>query len=196
MNASSSRGVATAAAAILLALVAAFAVVMFGVAPGSSPAEPSPSAPVVTPSPSPSPSEPVVTPSPAPSDPADGDFVVDLDVATPHDVKVIVKDGTGSVTDARSGRAGDGMSVRWGDVKVENVDADTIRVTWVGLPGDVDIDLGISKADDAIVLDFDQPGPPANSDALGYDRVLELDFDAPVDAGDVKATFPEPAPAS
>ena len=32
--------------------------------------------------------------------------------------------------------AGDGMSVRCNEVAVENIDASTLRVTWVGLPMD------------------------------------------------------------
>ena len=37
---------------------------------------------------------------------------------------------------ASSGHAGDGMSVRWHDVQVENVDDSTLRITWVCLPVD------------------------------------------------------------
>jgi hypothetical protein len=58
-------------------------------------------------------------------------------------------------------------------------------VTWVGLPGDDVVDLGINGAAGAYVLTLVQAGPVANSDAMGEDRVLILTFDAPVSAADV-----------
>jgi hypothetical protein len=36
-----------------------------------------------------------------------------------------------------------------------------------------------------------QPGPPADSDAIGFDRVLNLTFDRPVSADDVLPTIQE-----
>ena len=36
---------------------------------------------------------------------------------------------------------------------------------------------------------FTQPAPPADSDAIGFDRVLELDFASPVRAADIEAVF-------
>ena len=57
-------------------------------------------------------------------------------MAAHHDVSGVIDDDTGSVIEASSGRAGDGMSVRCNEVAVENVDASTLRVTWVGLPMD------------------------------------------------------------
>jgi hypothetical protein len=101
----------------------------------------------------------------------------------------VIEDEGGLLAGAGSGRAGDGMSVRWGDVEVVNVDEDTLRVTWVGLPVDAGIRLVVSGAGDGVVLAFTQPAPPANSDAIGFDRVLVLDFASPVDAADVEATF-------
>ena len=82
----------------------------------------------------------------------------------------------------RVGEARRRMSVRWHDSIVENVDAASIRVTWVGLPGDDVADLGISGEAGAYVLTIVQPGPYANTDAMGEDRVLILTFDAPVSA--------------
>ncbi len=105
---------------------------------------------------------------------------------TPHDVSVTVDDQTGSITDAGSGQAGDGMSVRWFDSIVENVDADTIRITWVGLPQDDEVAISVSQDGDTVVVDIDQAAPPANSDALGHDRVVEVTFDGPVAADDVE----------
>ena len=194
------RGQALAVAAVAIAALAIIAAIAFttGTAYGDPPA-PSPT-PVQAPTPLPSagpsdPTDPSAGPSVAPSAPSDGSTTVDLDIATDHDVSVVVKDRTGSVRDVVSGQAGDGMSVRWFDVKVENIDAETIRVTWVGLPVDEVIDLTISTAGDKVALDFVQDGPPANSDALGFDRVLVIEFDAAVDASDVEVSFPKPLPA-
>jgi hypothetical protein len=36
-----------------------------------------------------------------------------------------------------------------------------------------------------------QPGPPANSDAMGFDRILILTFDRPISADDVLPTIQE-----
>ena len=183
-------------AAVTVGAVAVIALIASGVlrpAPvtGANPS-PSPSAPV-----NPAPSAPAPTPrppaSPAPTqppvdDPVDGEKFVQLDVADPNRVIIGVKDFTGQLVDATSGRAGDGMSVRWSELKVVNLDDDTLRLTWVGLPNDDPIKVVIAHFDGdpdgtpSIVL-F-RLEPPANSDALGYDRVLDLHFGAPVRAED------------
>ena len=155
---------------------------------------PTPAAPVPTPT-----SAPVVTPTPAPAGPTavpsqpstGGDIAVPLKNLTGDDVSVAIDDTTGMLDVASSGDPGDGMSVRWFHVKVENIDADTLRVVWVGLPRDEVIGLTITEEAGAIHLAFRQDAPPANSDALGFDRVLELSFDAPVRADDVTTTVTE-----
>ncbi len=154
--------------------------------------------PVVEPSPSPTPQpSPTAQPSPsaAPSDEGAGPVVIDLDLATDHAVSVTVDDATGDVVDVRSGQAGAGMSVRWGDVLVTNVDARTIQVTWVGLPIDEQLDLVIGRDGETVTLAFEQDLPPAFSDAMGLDRVLVVTFADPVDADDVEVTFPAFQPA-
>ena len=83
------------------------------------------------------------------------------------------------------------MSVRWFDVKVENVDAETLRVVWVGLARDEVVHLGISRVDGKIRLRFVKDGPPANSDAVGFDRVLDLKFVVPVRSEDVLTSVQE-----
>ena len=113
-------------------------------------------------------------PSAAPSEPADG--AIRLDIADPHEVAVAIRDPEGALTGAASGRAGDGMSVRWGDVAVANVDEDSLRVTWVGLPVDALVGLAVEADGEGYVLTLTQPAPPANSDATGFDRVIVLDF--------------------
>jgi hypothetical protein len=190
MNRSTSRSSIAALAAIAALLV--LAVVASGVVgrtaqpgPSDPPATDAPSpSPVVTPAPS---EVPTVEPSEAPSEAPDG-FAFDLDIATPHDVSVVIDDQTGRITGAESGRAGDGMSVRWFDSIVENVDDDTIRITWVGLPQDDEVSVTVSQEGDSLVIAIDQAAPPANSDALGHDRVIEVSFDGGVAAADVEVS--------
>jgi len=164
------------AGSLLLAIAAVAAAC--GAAPGSSPVP-------ATPHPS---GQPSAGPPEAPAEtPSDGS--IDLDTADGHDVSVVVVDKGRVLAGAGSGRAGDGMSVRWGRVQVENLDEDSLRVTWVGLPVDAEIRLEVAARGDGYVLAFEQPAPPAYSDAVGFDRVLVLDFGSPVKAGDVQATF-------
>jgi hypothetical protein len=149
----------------------------------SLPASPAPSIPA-SPEPSQAPSgEPSGEPSGVP-----GDGSIRLDVADPHEVSVVVTAPDGVLRGAASGRAGDGMSVRWGSVEVENLDADTLRVTWVGLPQAGVARLALAANGDGYRLSLRQPAPPANSDAIGLDRVLVLHFAAPVNAEAVVAT--------
>jgi hypothetical protein len=190
MNRSTSRSSIAALAAIAALLV--LAVVASGVVgrtaqpgPSDPPASDAPSpSPVVTPAPSEGPTD---EPSEAPSEAPDG-FQFDLDIATPHDVSVVIDDQTGRITGAESGRAGDGMSVRWFDSIVENVDDDTIRITWVGLPQDDEVTVTVSQDGDTLAIAIDQAAPPANSDALGHDRVIEISFDGGVAAADVEVS--------
>ena len=155
---------------------------------------PAPVAPVPPPS-----GTPVVTPTPAPAEPTaapsqpstDGEIVVPLKNLTGDDVSVAIDDATGTLKVASSGNPGDGMSVRWFSVKVENIDADTLRVVWVGLPRDEVVGLEITEDAGAIHLALTQDAPPADSDALGFDRVLELRFDRPVRAEDVVTSVAE-----
>jgi hypothetical protein len=181
MNPSRSfRSLAAPAAALALGLIIGVTAVTGGVfGRAADPAAPSPSSPPPTPTMAPSP-----IPSPA-DDLADGRIEVALDIATDHDVSVIVDDQSRTLGDARSGRAGDGMSVRWYDLKVENVDAETLRVTWVGFAADAEIGLRIERIDGGYDFTLVQPVPPPNSDALGFDRVLILSFDQPVSADGV-----------
>ena len=151
--------------------------------PSASPIAPTPSLPA---SEAPSEAPASEDPSVAPSAPAG---VIKLDVADPHDVLVTIEDPEGILGGASSGRAGDGMSVRWGDVEIVNVDEDSLRVTWVGLPVDADVALKVDAEGAGYVLTFTQPAPPENSDATGFDRVLVLDFASAVKAEQVKAEF-------
>jgi hypothetical protein len=180
------------ALAVVLALLTVLAVVAgsaFGRAADPSPAPiDAPSAPpTVRPSAQLS-AQPSVEPSDAPSD---GSFEVDLKNLTDHDVSVAINDKTGKVTSASSAQPGDGMSVRWSDSKVENLDDATLRVVWVGLPGDETLQLSITEVGATYRLHFVQAAPPAYSDAVGFDRILELEFASPVSASDVEVSFEE-----
>lgn len=182
--------------AATLAVVAVLILVAGGVLGRGADPSPEPS-----PTPSAAPSvQPRATPAPSPTlkptdGPSDGPFMVDLENLTDHDVSVVIDDETGTLTGAASGIPGDGMSVRWFDVKVENLDAETVRVVWVGLPRDEELTLSIAAEDGTYRLVLVQAAPPANSDAVGFDRILDLRFESPVAASDVMVTIEE-APAA
>jgi len=176
---------AVAPAALALAVVVAAC----GSTPAASPAaSPAPTAaptgtPVVTPAP---------TDAPAPSDaptatPGLGD--VDLDVADGHDVSVVVTDRGAGLVGAESGKGRDGMSVRWGDSIVKNLDPKTIEVTWVGFARDATIGLVVEPRGDGVLLRFGQDAPYPNTDALGADRVMVFTFAEPVSADQVVVEF-------
>ena len=205
MSRSTSRTIVALLAGVVLAAVVALAAnAAFG--RGTSSPEPS-SPPVVTPSPEPS-DEPSTPPSDEPSEepseqpseqpseeptepPTDGATQIPLENLTGHDVFIAVDDDTGTIVDVQSGTPGDGMSVRWLDVKVENIDDDTLRVVWVGLPRDEVVYLYVSTVDDKVRLRFVQDGPPPYSDAIGFDRIVELSFDHPVRSEDVLTSIQE-----
>lgn len=160
-----------------------------GVDPSPSPTPTAPATPAPTVQPS-APATPKPTPAPTES-PSDGKIRVDLDNETEHDVSVVIDDETGGLVGAVSGQPGDGMSVRWGDSIVENLDAKTLRLVWVGLPRDEEVRLTISGKPGAYEFRLVQDGPYANTDAVGFDRILVLNFDTPVSAGDVEVSIEE-----
>src|SRR5262245_52803248 len=146
-----------AAPVAVLALVAVVAACSGASAAPSAPATPTPTqvptgAPVVTPSPAPS-----EAPSEAPQDGA-----IDLDTAGGHDISVVVTDRGAGLVGAKSGKGGDGMSVRWGDAIVKNVDARTVQVTWAGFPQDETVGLVVEPHGDGVLLRFGQNAPYPN----------------------------------
>ncbi len=162
------------------------------------PASPSPTAPVKTPAPTAEPTEsPAATPDPseAPvptSDPSDGGsdampIKVDLDNVTGADVYVDIADTTGLLVHAASGTPGDGMSVEPYTLKVENLDATTLQLTWVDFPIDNALALYIDESEQGIRLLLVQPEPTGTTDAIGFDRVLILSFSEPISADQVQA---------
>lgn len=148
-------------------------------------ADPSPiGQPVATPT-----TAPVATPTPAPSD-GGGDampLTVDLENVTGADIEVDIVDRTGTVTGAVSGTPGDGASVEPYTLLVENVDDRTLRLTWVDFPIDNDLGLYIDQTSDGLRFVLVQPEPTEATDAVAFDRILELTFDAPVSADEVEA---------
>jgi hypothetical protein len=155
------------------------------------PASPSPEpTPTAVPNPSPSqpsggdPSSPPIEPS---TEPSDGIVRVPLENLSDHDVTAQVKDPNSILVGVRSGHPGDGMSVRWHDSIVENRDAETLVLTWVGLPQDEAVDITVDAIGGGVVwITILQTGPVPMSDALGEDRELVLTFTTPIRAGDVK----------
>jgi hypothetical protein len=142
--------------------------------------------PTGVPQPSTAPS-PLVPSTPLP-DGVDGS-VIALDVFLPHDVSLAISDREGLIEQAASGQAGDGMSVAWGQAIVENVGPRTLEVTWTGIPRDELVTLVARSDGDRVLLRVGQEAPPANSDAMGADRVVVLTFAEPIDAGHVLTDF-------
>ena len=115
--------------------------------------------------------------------------MVDLDIADANDVSVVIDDSTGVIVGAHSGRGSDGMSVRWGVIEIENVDADTLRFTWSGYPQDEVITMAVGGTDSGYTVTVTQRMPLPNTDAMGADRVLIVDVAQAVRAEDVTARF-------
>jgi hypothetical protein len=172
-----------AAPVAALALAAIVAACGATTASPSSPASLAPTqVPVATPAPTQVPSE-------APSGSPLAIGTVKLDVALGHDVSVVVTDRGAGLVGARTGRAGDGMSVRWGTATVRNLDPRTIEVTWAGYPRDETVGLVVEPAGDGVHLRFGQAAPYPNTDAMGADRVMVLAFADAVSAADVAVEF-------
>jgi hypothetical protein len=165
-----------------IAAVAILAAVALGGTPKPT-ITPSP-APVATPSP-------IATPAPTPV-PSDGGndampLTVNLDNATDDDVRVDIVDGTGILVGAESGTPGDGASVAPYTLKVENIDAKTLKLTWVDYPIDNALALFIDANDDSYRFVLVQPEPTGETDAMAFDRELVLTFSEPISASQVEA---------
>ena len=172
--------------AVLFSAIALGATGVFGrtVTPAPEPSTPpivEPSTPLTTP--------PTPAPNDEPSSPPTDVFVVDLDTADQHDVSVVIDDETATVVGAASGQAGDGMSVRWNTIRIDAIDADTLKLTWAGWLQDEIIDVVVAKGGVGYFVTFTQKMPYPNTDAMGADRVLIIDFASAVDPSDVEADF-------
>ncbi len=84
---------------------------------------------------------------------------------------------------AVSGTPGDGASVEAYTLAVTNVSPTTLRLTWVGGPCDGANSLSIDAARSRLVL----VQPECSGDAIATDRVLDLEFAAPIKASDIEA---------
>ena len=170
--------------------------------PSSAPITAPSATPVVPVSPAPTkapvvPATPAPTKAPTPAATADPSaeppgkdampIFVELETSDRHDVSVDIVDGTGWLASAVSGRPGDGASVEGFTLHVENVDARSLRLTWIDFAMDNQLALFVDDVDGHIRLALVQPAPTAPVDAMGADRVLVLTFDRPVDAASVEA---------
>jgi hypothetical protein len=179
------------AGAIILTGAACAAV---GVGPTTPPTAP-PASPVSTPIPSPAitavpatPSAvPTAKPTPVETDPgSDGmPITVNLENATHHKVYVDIVDQSGRVLSGTSGHPGDGATVAPLTLKVENVDARTLRLTWVDIPGDNALGLYIDKT----LTHFVMVQPEHDGDTIPFDRILILKFSQPVSARYIQAVL-------
>jgi hypothetical protein len=167
--------------------------------PGTSPS----AAPIVTPVPSAAPATPVPTAEPTevpqdtpndipPDEPTDGGsdampLTVNLENATGADIRVDIVDRTGFLVDAASGTPGDGVSVATYTLKVENVDAKTLKLTWSDYPIDNALALYIDEIPGGYRFLLVQPDPTTTTDAIAFDRELVLTFSGPISASQVEA---------
>lgn len=172
---------------VLPALVLAGTVALTAAACGSA-------GPSASPSPSASPTAAPATPAPTPTAVANGPRV-NLTVAGGQNVVAVINDRTGKFTEATSGTAGATMSVQWFKSIVKQVDANSVEITWVGLPRDEEVGVEITKAGTSWAVEFTQASPPLNSDAEGADRVMVLKFSEAIKATDVAVTFVASNPA-
>ena len=190
--------VAISFAGVAIVAVAATALAVGGGRPGAAPAAPPPSnPPVVTPAPTAKPAEPTPeptakpipkpTPKPthtnSPTDPAP--IKVNLETVDGHDVRVDIVDLTGIVVSATSGSPAEGASAD--GLVVENVDARTLRLTWVDFPIDNIDQLNIEWFDGHLKLVLVQPEPTGVTDSIGFDRELVVMLSEPVSAAEVEA---------
>ncbi len=161
--------VAASIAILVLVIVAAgFGRPTDAASPSSTPAPTSSASPSPSPTASPTPNPSVnptskPTPTSSPSDPSDegpipGDVTVDLQAPAGHHVTATVRDESGDIVGVRSGVPGDGMSVRWHDIVVKNVDPRTVSVTWVGITIDENVFVGVSADGDGYLVDIVQRG--------------------------------------
>ena len=149
--------------------------------------------PVVTPAPVVAPA-PVVTPAPVVPTPDGSDAMpirVDLETVAGGDVYVDVVDTTGFLVGARSGTPAEGQSVGMDTLEVENIDATTLRLSWVDYPIENALALYIDEHEGAIRLLLIQPAPTGPTDTIALDRELILSFSQPISADKVEAILQE-----
>ena len=73
----------------------------------------------------------------------------------------------------------------------ENIDATTLKLTWVDFPIDNALALYIDEHEGGIRFLLVQPEPSGPTDAMGFDRELILSFSEPISAEDVETLLVE-----
>jgi hypothetical protein len=138
--------------------------------------------PTASPSGSPSVSpSPVATPTPTPKptrDPNAPPIKVRLTTANGNVIDLDIVDYSQLIVAAEAGVPGDGASVEWGSVKVEQLDSRTLRLTWTNTPGDGRMWMTLDEAGRKLVL----AQPEFDGDSIAFDRVLVLAFAEDVEA--------------
>jgi hypothetical protein len=184
--------------AAIAAGVAIVAVVAFAVFGGGGGGRGTNNGGVGIPQPSDRPSAPpdptaVPTPAPiatpAPTNPVGAPIRFQLPNATGAEVWIDILDEIGFLAGARPGTPGGGMSVEPNTVKVENLDATTLKLTWVDYPIDNELDLYIEKFEGRIRFLLVQPEPSGPTDSIGFDRELILSSSQPTSADEVDAVL-------
>jgi len=186
--------IATIAAGAALVAVVAFAAVGGGRGDGNGQggiaAPPATAAPSATPAPTKAP-----TPKP-PAEPTDDGsdampIRVDIETVAGGDVYVDIVDSTGYLVGAKSGTPAEGQSVGQYTLEVENLDATTLKLSWVDYPIENALALYIDEHDGAIRLLLIQPAPTGPTDAIALDRELILSFSQPISADEVESFLQE-----
>jgi hypothetical protein len=116
---------------------------------------------------------------------------VDLETVAGGDVYVDIVDTTGFLVAARSGTPAEGQSVGMYTLEVENIDATTLRLSWVDYPIENALALYIDEHEGAIRILLIQPGPTGPTDSIALDRELILSFSQPISADQVEAILQE-----
>lgn len=192
------RSILPALGAGLLAFSLVACTSAIGGEPTAPPASPAPATPApATPAPAtPAPAKPspVVTPAPATPEPSDSGedampINVMLDTTDGRVVDVDIVDYPSVIAGGASGRPDEGMSVEPGTIKVESVDATTLRLTWVDYAIDNDLTLYVYREDDGFRLVLIQPEPTGPVDATASDRELLLTFEDAIAVEDIEASL-------
>jgi hypothetical protein len=183
--------IAAIAAGAALVAVVAFAAVGGGRGDGNGqggiaapPATAAPPAPTIAPTAKPT------------AEPTDDGFDarptrVDIETVAGGDVYVDIVDSTGLVVGATSGTPAEGQSVGQYTLEVENLDATTLKLSWVDYPIENALTLYIDEHDGAIRLLLIQPAPTGPTDAIALDRELILSFSRPISADQVESFLQE-----
>ena len=185
---------AAIAAGVALVAVVAFAAVVGGRGDGNGQvgvaAPPAPARPSATPSPTKAP-----TPKPTAEPTDDGSDAmpirVDIESVAGGDVYVDIVDSTGYLVGAKSGTPAEGQSVGQYTLVVENLDATTLKLSWVDFPIENALALYIDEHDGAMRLLLIQPAPTGPTDAIALDRELILSFSRPISADQVESFLQE-----